>query len=150
MLRKSRLLIIAVAVVGCGGKNGDDKCGAGDADGVMGGNVPLDVRIFDDHVEPILSAQNNANVTLTVHNMGTKPHDFVIDCIPTPNEDGCPMTSCFPMSAKTDPLDPGASATVMFVVPLVEDIYYYHSDLPGDVAGPCGPNVTGCGQFIVK
>jgi hypothetical protein len=155
MIRPSALLTMAFVVAGCGGNDsdgsGDDKCAPDDADGLTGGDAAFELDVFDDRFDPmILTAQDRTKITLTLHNMGTKPHDFVTDCVPTPNQDGCPMTSCFPMSAKIAPLGPGESAKATFVVPIVEGIYYYHSDVAGDVSGACAAGVSGCGQFIVK
>ena len=89
----------------------------------------------------ILKAQNLARVTLTLRNTGTTPHSFVVACMPTPNDDGCPTTSCFPDASTIGPLAPDASATATFVTPNPEGIYVFHSDLPGD---------SQTGQFVVQ
>jgi hypothetical protein len=143
--------VLAVpAIVSCGSQN-KDTCQPDDADGVVGSAIAFDVRVDDDGFSPsILPAQNQTRVTLTLRNSGTRSHDFVIDCMPTPNGDGCPMTSCFPPSASIVAVEPGASGTTMFTVPNPEGIYYYHSDLPGDAETPCSAGARGCGQFEVK
>jgi hypothetical protein len=144
------LLLLAVGACGSSAEK-EDTCQPDDADGIIGGSVTFDVTIDDTGFTPaILPAQNATKVTLTLHNMGTKPHDFVIDCLPTPNDHGCPMTSCFPPTASIPTVAPGATATSMFVTPTPEGIYYYHSDLPGDAAMPCSAGAQGCGQFQVK
>lgn len=113
-----------------------------DADGVSGGDYTFVVTVDDTSFTPALfAAQNGANVTLTVKNAGTKPHDFVIDCLPTPNDLGCPTSSCFEAGAAFAALAPGASETHAFVTPTPEGIYTFRSDLPGDAQ---------TGQFVVQ
>jgi hypothetical protein len=152
-LGRGAALAVAIATASCGGSNAnpsDDICRP-DADGVIGGDKTLDVTVDDDGFSPsILTAQNLADVTLTVHNAGTRPHNFVTDCMPTPNDNGCPLTSCFPLEASILPIAPGASGSAMFAVPRPEGIYYYHSSIVGDATVPCTAGAKGCGQFIVK
>jgi hypothetical protein len=147
-------MMVLVSNIGsaCGDPDDDnDPCGHDDADGVIGGNVAFELNVTDGGFEPtILAAQNLAKVTLTLSNKGTKLNSFVIDCIPTPNINGCPTTSCFPATASIAPVDPGGSAVTTFEVPRAEGIYYYHSDVPGDTPDPCMAGAVGCGQFIVK
>jgi hypothetical protein len=145
------LAVIGLAA-GCGDPNDDDDpCAPDDADGVIGGAVTFELAVDDEGFSPmILTAQNAAKVTLTLRNDGTTPHSFVIDCIPTPNMNGCPTTSCFPAESSIPPVMPGASAMAVFEVPRVEGIHYFHSDVAGDTPGPCMAGAAGCGQFIVK
>jgi hypothetical protein len=150
MLRLSAALVGLLSVVSCGA-GGSDMCQPDDEDGIVGTSVTFDLTVDDTRFSPaILTAQNQTTVTLILHNQGTKPHDFVIDCMPTPNADGCPQKSCFPTEASVAPVAPGASATAKFVTPNPEGIYYYHSDLPGDADKPCTAGARGCGQFQVK
>ncbi len=115
------------AAVGCGGLGGSDS------DGIQGGTFSFDVTVDDTAFSPaILKAQNVATVTVTLKNAGTKPHDFVVDCM---------GTACFPDGGATGPVAPDASATVQFTTPATEGIYGFHSDLPGD---------TQTGQFVVQ
>jgi hypothetical protein len=117
-------------------------CGTGDQDGISGGTYAFDLTVTDDAFAPIiLKTQNNATVTLTLTNAGTKPHDFAIDCLPTPNDNGCPATSCFPDASAIGPVPPDASASTTFVTPNPEGIYTFRSNLPGD---------TQTGQFVVQ
>jgi hypothetical protein len=144
-----------VGAASCGSssanENSSDACGPDDADGVNGGNAVFDLTVDDTGFSPaILAAQNLAQVTLTLHNGGTRSHDFVVDCMPTPNDNGCPVTSCLPPAASIGEIAPGASASTTFVLPNPEGIYYYHSSLAGDTSGPCMAGANGCGQFIVK
>jgi hypothetical protein len=146
---------LALATASCSGSsivgNGDDVCQPDDADGVLGGDVAFELTVDDTGFSPaILAAQNLANVTLTLHNAGAKPHDFVLDCMPTPNPNGCPYTSCFPSRATISAVAPGASAMATFVVPNPEGIYDYHSSIAGDAPPICMAGLDGCGQFIVK
>jgi hypothetical protein len=142
---------IALIATACGDAQSDDPCATDDADGVIGGNVTFDVTVDETGFLPsILAAQNKANVTLTLRNNGTKAHGFVIDCLATPNVNGCPTTSCFPASAATEPVAPGEIAMTAFEVPRPEGIYYFHSNVEGDAPVPCAAGAPGCGQFIVK
>jgi hypothetical protein len=145
-------LATVASISACGDPDDDDQaCGFDDADGVIGGDVALELTANDDGFSPaILTAQNAAKVTLTLRNAGRKPHSFVVDCLATPNDRGCPMTSCFPEASSISQVAPGASAMSTFEVPKVEGIYYFHSDVAGDTDEACKAGLRGCGQFIVK
>ena len=120
----------------------DAACRPDDADGITGEAQTLTLNVDDTGFSPkILTTQNTSKVSLTIHNAGTSPHSFVVDCLPTPNADGCPQTSCFPEEAKVDPVAPGGSARIVFESPLVEGVYTFHSDVAGDEA---------TGQFIIQ
>jgi hypothetical protein len=111
-------------------------------DGISGGSYRLALTVTDDGFSPIvLKAQDDATVTLTITNHGTRPHDFTVECIPTPNGEDCPSASCFPDEAMPGPIAPGDSVTSTFVTPHPEGIYAFHSDLPGD---------SQSGQFVVQ
>ncbi len=139
-----------LAVASCTNQS-KDTCQPDDVDGVVGGSVTFDLTVDDGGFSPaILTAQNLTRVTLTVHNAGAKPHNFRIDCMPTPNDLGCPMTSCFPFAASLPIIESGTSATVRFTTPNPEGIYYYHSDVPGDADEPCSAGARGCGQFEIE
>ena len=129
---------------------GDSSASAGacttDQDGISGGTATFDVTVSDTGFAPrILKSENLARVTLTVRNAGTRPHDFVVGCIATPNAYGCPTTSCFPDAATIASLAPDASATTTFVAPKPEGIYTFRSDLGADT-GDGGLT----GQFILQ
>src|SRR5579864_8201428 len=110
---------------------GGNACRA-DQNGGSGGMQVVDLTVSDTAFtvgagdagpgEPNITVENAATVTLTMTNMGTKPHDFVIQCQPTPNTNGCPTQSCFPPDADIPPLPPGASTTIVFVAPFHEGI----------------------------
>jgi hypothetical protein len=84
--------------------------------------------------EPNITTENSSSVTLTVTNAGTRPHDFVVQCLATPNTLGCPTESCFPAGASIPPLAPGETKTVVFVTPPHEGSYTFVSDVAGDSA----------------
>jgi hypothetical protein len=117
----------------CGGTSNGDACAPYDADGIVSGTYTFVVTIDDAGFSPaILKAQNRAKVVLAVTNAGTKPHDLVIGCLPTPNDQGCPSASCFPAEARVPLLEPGSSGSTVFVVPNPEGIYPIRSDVAGD------------------
>lgn len=139
------LLAIAAFTFACSSdpEKNDDACTPDDADGIISEPAAPTVTVTDTEFAPkIVTTQNSSQITLTLKNEGTTPHSFVVDCLPTPNSDGCPMKSCFPSEAKVDPLDPGDEATIMFETPLVEGIYKFHSDVAGD------DDLTG--QFVIQ
>jgi hypothetical protein len=150
--RSLSIALVAVLLSACADPiDAGEPCAPDDADGVIGGTMTLDLRVDETGFSPaILAAQNTAKVTLTLHNEGTLPHSFVIDCMPTPNMNGCPPTSCFGEGALMAPIAPGQSATTTFDVPRPEGIHYFHSDVAGDAPEPCTAGAKGCGQFIVK
>jgi hypothetical protein len=126
----------------CSGDDAGDKCELEDADGIIGGAYTFALRVDDQRFDPIiLAGQNRAVVTLTLTNAGTMPNGFRIDCLPTPNDDGCATQSCFPEAHAIAPIAPGMSATVEFKIPEVEGIYTYRT-LPGDDRRT--------GQFIIQ
>jgi hypothetical protein len=141
--------LLAAAALGLGGcshtaDHDGDACTPNDADGVISEPARLALTVTDSDFAPkILSAQNSSDITLTIDNQGTAPHGFVIDCLPTPNHDGCPTKSCFPSAARVESLAPGDTTTLMFETPLVEGIYEFHAGLVQDA------ELTS-GQFIVQ
>jgi len=115
-----------------------------DADGIIDEPANPHLTVTDTKFAPaIITTQNSSKVTLTLKNEGTTPHSFVVDCLATPNSDGCPTQSCFPPGAKIQPVDPGDEVTVVFETPLVEGIYVFRSDVAedGDLSS---------GQFIIQ
>jgi len=141
----ARFLFVASCLLagpGCSGDEGGDACELEDADGIIGGKYTFELRVTDDAFDPIVFAgQNTAEVTLTLTNQGTTEGGFSIDCLPTPNDDGCATQSCFPDSHAITPLAPGTSQTVKFPIPEVEGIYAFRA-LPGDDRRT--------GQFVVQ
>ena len=150
-----------LAVVRCSSNPpGGDRCNP-DENGVTGTGttvVLLDVSDTAFKVgtaeggppEPNITAENLAGVELTLTNVGTRPHDFVIQCQPTPNANGCPTQSCFPADASIPSLKPGEKATRSFVTPIHEGNYAFISDLPGDTTAAPDGGLTGLvGQFVL-
>jgi hypothetical protein len=134
------------------GDDGSTACTLSDSDGITGGSDVFDVTVDDSGFSPILvKAQNRAAVTLTLTNAGTRPHDLVVDCLPTPNAYGCPSVSCFPAGANIPALAPGASMTTSFVTPNPEGIYTFRSDVGMDSELLDDGGVSGLwGQFVVQ
>jgi len=134
------------AIDGDGGDGDDDDIGAcnPDQNGTTGGVNVIHLTMTDTGFtvgavgngpgEPNITTENLAHVMLTITNSGTRPHDFVIQCIATPNTSGCPQQTCFPPEANSTAIDPGAMKTLDFVTPAHEGAYPFSSDLPGDTA----------------
>ena len=102
----------------------EDLCQPDDLDGVIGGEAEFEVTVDEAAFSPrILTAQNRATVTLTLTNAGSESQGFFIECLPTPNNDGCPTASCFSDDARIEPIAPGESTNVVFEVPIVEGTY---------------------------
>jgi hypothetical protein len=158
-MKRAALEFCLVVSVACDSP-GAATCNA-DADGVNGmnaGTVVIDLTVSDTafsvgapdsgSTEANITVQNLATVSLTMTNVGSTPHDFVVQCLPTPNPNGCPPESCFPASANLPALKPGASATATFMTPAHEGGYRFISDEPGDTQTSTDGGVTGLvGQF---
>lgn len=138
-------VLLAAALSACSSNDDDldgNACQPNDQDGVIGGRHVVMLTVSDDafavggvgsgSTQRNITIQNSSEVMLTLVNVGTTPHSFVIDCIDSELPSGCPQTSCFPPEAQIAPLDPGASATIEFVTPAVEGAYPFRSDVPGD------------------
>ena len=124
--------------------DGDNSCQPDDQDGVVGGNNKILLNVSDTgfavggvdsgSTQPNIAVQNTSNVTLTITNVGTKPHSFRVACRPTELPAGCPQMSCFPDAANAPAIAPGDSVTLTFATPAVEGEYQFTSDEPGDDA----------------
>ena len=157
-----------LVAAGCGGNatgsgssavnGGDNACPPGDQDGITGGNNVIELAVSDTgfgvgapdsgSTEPNITVQNGAMVTLTLTNIGAKAHDFVIRCLPTPNDKGCPTQSCFAPGASLPAVAPGESATTTFTTPATEGAYTFTSDEPGDTRTAPNGGLTGLvGEF---
>jgi hypothetical protein len=146
-LTATTLLTIVAFCSACSSSKEDDHdsaCTPDDADGIVSEPANPLLTVTDSGFTPkLVTVQNTSDITLTLENRGTRPHGFVVDCLPTPNSDGCPAVSCFPSEARIDALDAGDSATIRFESPLVEGIYIFHSSAPGD-------DELASGQLIVQ
>jgi hypothetical protein len=166
---------LILGAVNCGSSSsGNDACSTGDQDGVAGGDYTELLSVSDTgftlggvdsgSTDPNIAVQNLGNVTLTLTNTGTRPHDMVVECIPTGLPSTCNNpTSCFPSPddagamggavTLVPTLQPGASATVKFVTPVVEGEYIFISDSPGDNTqyNSADGGVTGnlVGEFVL-
>lgn len=122
-----------------------------DTDGINGGSYTIDLAVDDSGflataadagTKEVIATQNDAQVTLTLTNTGSKPHGFEVGCAnvcsvyPTLPA-GCSPLACFPPGATIAPIAPGASATVTFVTPTPDGLIYpFKSTAPGDSAVP--------------
>jgi hypothetical protein len=137
---------------GAGEAGAASGCSPGDSDGINGSCYAFVLTVNDTGFSPIiLKAQNLAQVTLTLKNTGTKPHDFSAGCIATANLNGCPPQTCFPAAAAISAVPAGGSSTATFITPNPEGIYIFRSDLPGDSQVASDGGVSGLwGQFVVQ
>lgn len=141
--RANSVLATAVLVLGCSTSGTSDVCTSGDLDGIVGGSWTFALVATDSEFSPlILKAQNSSTIVLSLENRGERPHDFHVDCLATPNDDGCPLQSCFPAEATIPSVAPGEKASAMFFAPRVEGIYSFRSSLPDDQSLE--------GQFVVQ
>jgi hypothetical protein len=136
---------------GGGDDGGSSPCKPPDSDGITGGCYVFDLTVDDTGFSPIvLKAQNIAQVTITLKNVGSKPHDLAMGCVAI-SYPGCPPQFCFPPQANIASVPPGGSATKTFITPYVDDIYTFRSDLPGDSQVASDGGVSGLwGQFVVQ
>jgi hypothetical protein len=137
------LLSFGVAVSRCASTKSTAKSTCTEVgDGISGGAATLAIVVDDDGFRPrVVTAQDKAKVTLTLKNEGTRPHGFMVECVPTPDHEGCPMESCFPDNATIAPIPPGGSATITFLAPDLERLHPIRSTAHGD---------TLTGQFKVN
>ena len=113
-----------------------------DNDGITGGSYVIDLVVDDTGflasgtdaadggvTKDIIATQNDAQVTLTLTNMGTMPHGFQVQCtsvcpaypsLPV----GCSPNACFPSNSTISSLAPGMSVTVSFITPTPDGLLY--------------------------
>lgn len=135
------LLLCAAGCTSDGGGE-TDACTPDDQDGVVGGESTILLTVSDStfavggvgsgSTQRNITVQNKTRVALTLTNVGSRPHSFVVECIPSELPAECPQTSCFPAEANIPALEPGASKSVEFVAPVVEGAYPFTSEEPGD------------------
>jgi hypothetical protein len=130
---------------------GASPCAPPDSDRLIGGCYAFDLTVDDTGFSnTILKAQNVGQVTITLTNAGTTPHDLVVDCMPI-QAAGCPPQWCFPASANIAPVAPGATASTTFVTPFVEGTYDFRSDVGSDSQSESDGGLRGLwGQFLVQ
>jgi hypothetical protein len=154
--------VCLLLATGCSNGSGDSLPVAGgcttDQNGVQGGRDVFFVTVTDSafsvggadsgSMQPNITIENGATVTLTLYNAGTVPHGLMVLCQDTPNGNGCPMQSCFPPDADIPAVQPGQSATTTFMAPLKEGAYPFVPALPGDTpANPDGGVPSG--EFLL-
>jgi hypothetical protein len=128
MTRRPLPCLALAIVLGCSDDEAGGACELEDLDGIIGGAYTFALHVDDIGFEPrVIAVQNTAEITLTLTNDASTTSGFSIDCLATPNQDGCPAQSCFPDSHLIAPVAPGASATVHFRVPEVEGIYSFRA-----------------------
>jgi hypothetical protein len=118
-----------------------------DNDGINGGDYTIDLVVTDTGfyasgpdagMKSLLSTQNDAEVTLTLTNKGTKDHGFKVGCtsvLPSyPNlPAGCPTSACFPANSFIAPIAPNTSKTITFDTPTPDGLIYpFTSNEPAD------------------
>jgi len=152
---------LVTASIQCSGEaSGTNPNGActKDQNGVNGGHDTVFLTVSDtafavgapNSGQPNITIENLSTVTLTLNNVGTKPHDLVVSCRSTPNAGGSPLPSCFPPEAGIPPVAAGQSATTMFVAPCLEGAYPFISDLPGDTETSADGGTVGLvGEFLL-
>jgi hypothetical protein len=123
-----------------------------DSDGISGGSYTIELVVDDTGFYPsggddagmknVITTQNDATVTLTLKNTGTRPHGFEVDCtsvIPAyPSlPAGCASMSCFPSNSTIASIAPGASTTITFFTPTADGLLYpFKSSEPNDSTVP--------------
>jgi hypothetical protein len=142
-----------------GTTSADGGCQLDDENGASGGAEPVVLTVSDTaftvggpdsgSTSTNVAFENSSTVRLTLFNVGTRPHDFTVECQP-PSADNCERTWCFPDAANIPALAPGASATTTFVAPFSEGVYVFTSDLDGDTQVQPDGGVTGLsGEFVL-
>ena len=144
-------VLVALALVHCSSSAGHatntaDADAAGcfpDDDGIIGGDDTFELTVDDTGFSKnILTTQNDAQVTLTLKNTGTKPHGFEVDCTSVTSAyptvpAGCSTIACFPANSTIAPLAPGASRTITFDTPTPDGLLYpFQSSEPSDSTVP--------------
>jgi hypothetical protein len=127
-----------------------------DNDGITGGSYTIELAVNDTGFfatgdddagadagqKDIIATQNDAIVTLTLTNTGTKPHGFEVLCTsvcPSYSNlpSGCSPVACFPANANIAPIMPGTSQTIAFDTPTPDGLLYpFQSNAPGDSTVP--------------
>jgi hypothetical protein len=141
------LALASLALLDCSSPSpsasGDGGSCFADGDGVSGGYYTFDLTVDDaGFSKNLLNTQNDARVTLTLSNAGTKPHGYAVGCRSVTDAypdlpAGCPTMACFPSNATIAPLQPGASKTIVFSTPTVDSVIYpFKSSEPNDDSVP--------------
>jgi hypothetical protein len=108
-----------------------------------------DSGISDAGMKNVITTQNSSTITLTLTNMGTKDHGFVVECTSvTPAYPdlpaGCPSMACFPSASTITALPAGMSKTVTFLTPVPDNLLYpFKSNEAGDSSVPGLDGSTG-------
>ena len=150
------LLLTSAALFGCSSSSASASGGDGgacfpDSDGINGGQYTLelvvdDTGFYSDQTDAgmknVIATQNDAQVTLTLKNTGTRPHGFEVECTSaTPAYPdlpaGCSSTVCFPSNSTIAPIAAGTSKTITFDTPTPDGLLYpFKSSEPSDSTVP--------------
>jgi hypothetical protein len=148
------LLLVGGAFLDCtSSSSAGEDAGAcfPDNDGINGGSYTIDLVVNDvgffasgedAGAKTIIATQNDAQVTFTLTNTGTRPHGFEVECtsVTTAYPDvpaGCPTTACFPSSSTIPSLAAGASVTITFDTPTPDGLIYpFKSPVAADSSVP--------------
>jgi hypothetical protein len=159
-------VLMAGALFQCGSSSGADTCSNinpdasftqspsvcyPDNDGINGGTYVVELVVTDTGflasdvdggataTKNIIGTQNDAQVILTLTNMGTTPHGFAVGCASVcpsyPNlPAGCNPYACF-TGASIAPIMPNTSMTITFDTPTPDGLIYpFTSNNPADNA----------------
>ena len=136
----------------------DGGCQLDDQNGTSGGAKVVDIAVSDTgffvggpdsgSTSSNVAFENSTVVTLTLFNVGTKPHDLTVQC-QAPSADNCQMSWCF-MPANVPTVQPGQSVETTLTAPFSEGVYVFTSDLPGDTQEQPDGGLTGLvGEFVL-
>jgi hypothetical protein len=142
------LALTGLALVHCSSSSGPHGSGSADgggcfadSDGINGGSYTIDLTVDDTGFsKTVLNTENDATITLTLMNAGTKSHGFEVGCTSVlsqyPNLPAmCPSMSCFPQNSTIAPIPPGSSKTITFFTPTADNLIYpFMSSEPSDSA----------------
>lgn len=153
-------ICVSLLATGCSDSQPDRGCTPNDQDGLVGVSQRVLLNVSDTGYavggidsgssQPNIAVQNSSTVTLTVTNVGTRPHGLRIACLPTHLPAACAQQSCFPESAHISGLAPSEHVTVMFETPLQEGAYPFTSEEPGDTTTNGDGTMRGLlGQFVL-
>jgi len=133
LARTAPLALASAALLDCSASSGGGACYA-DSDGISGGEYTFVLTVDDTGFsKSLLATQNDAQATVTLTNMGTKPHGFAVGCAMTTAPAGCSSKVCFPAGAAIAPLAPGETKTITFDTPTPDGIIYpFTSNEPDD------------------
>jgi hypothetical protein len=156
-------MLTGVALLQCsssssgGGASSDGGNCYPDNDGINGGSYTIvlvvnDTGFYSEQsdagMQNVIATQNDAQVTLTLKNEGTKPHGFEVECTSVapayPNlPAGCSPTACFPSNSTIAPIAANTSKTITFDTPTPDGLLYPFKS--SEAADSTVPGLNGSG-----